>query len=87
MCDNRGWWDQRSARLEQEHSDLTDVEVDEVFGLVSYIGAEVASYNAVPRGLELPIEFFLDVGSNILLDVELLKCYVGAVKSSLLHFL
>ena len=34
--------------LEEEDSAVTEVEVDEVFGLVSDKGAEVSSYDAVP---------------------------------------
>ena len=34
----------RSARLEEEDCDLTQVEVDEMLGLVGDVGTEVSTY-------------------------------------------
>jgi hypothetical protein len=45
---------------------LPKVEVDEVLGLVSYVTSEVAAYDAVPSGVVLLVEFFLDEGSDVL---------------------
>ena len=77
----------RSAGLEEEHGYLTHVEVDEVLGLMGDVGAEVAANHAMPRGVVLLIELLLDVGRNVLLDVELLQGNVSAVNSILLHLL
>ena len=41
--------------------------------LVGYIGSEVTSNNAMPCGVVLLVELFLDVGGDILLDVVFLK--------------
>ena len=51
---------------------MTEVEVDEVLGLVGDVGAEVAADDAVPGGVVLLVELLLDVGGDVLLDVELL---------------
>ena len=64
---------------------MSHVEVDEVFGLVGDIGAEVAADNGVPGGVVLLVELFFDVGRNILLDIELLECHIRAVNGILLH--
>ena len=41
-------WGASSAGLEQEDSNLSEVEVDEVLGLVGHVRTEVAAHNAVP---------------------------------------
>ena len=41
----------------------------------------------MPGGVVLLIELLLDKGSDVLLDVELLKCLGGDVDSILLHVL
>ena len=66
---------------------MTKVEVDEVLGLVSDVGTEVAAYNAVPCGVVLFVEFFLDEGGDVLFDVELLEGLGADVDSVLLHVL
>ena len=76
-----------SAGLEEEDSDLTKVEVDEVLGLVSDVGAEVAAHDAVPGGVVLLVELLLDEGGDVLLDVEALEGLRGDVDGILLHVL
>ena len=75
----------RSAGLEEEDRDLAQVEVDEVLGLVGDVGAEVPAHDGVPGGVVLLVELFLDIGGDVLLDVELLQSHVGAVDCVLLH--
>merc|ERR1719224_136744 len=75
------------ARLEQEDGHLAEVEVDEVFGFVGDVRAEVAANDAVPGGVVLFVELLLDEGGNVLLDVVLLESLGGAVDSVLLHVL
>ena len=77
----------RSAGFEEEDSNLTKVEVDEVLGLVGHIGAEVTADNAMPGGVVLLVEFLLDEGGDVLLDVVLLEGLGGAVDGVLLHVL
>ena len=76
-----------SARLEEKDSDLTKVEVDEMFGLVSHVGAEVTSDDTMPGGVVLFVEFLLDEGCDVLLNVVALKRLGGDVDSILLHVL
>ena len=66
---------------------MTKVEVDEVLGLVSDVGTEVAAYDAVPCGVVLLVEFLLDEGGDVLLDVVLLESLGSAVDGILLHVL
>ena len=66
---------------------MSHVEVDEVFGFVGDIGAEVAADDAVPGGVVLLVKLLLDVGGDIFFDVELFECYVSAIDGILLHFL
>ena len=56
-----------------------------MLSLVGDIGAEVASYDAVPGGVVLLVEFLLDEGGDVLLDVELFECLGADVDSVLLH--
>lgn len=58
-----------------------------MFGLVCDVGSEVASDDAVPGGVVLLVELFLDEGGDILFDVVLFKGLGGAVDSVLLHVL
>ena len=76
-----------STRLEQKDGNLSHVEVDEVLGFVCDVRSEVTSNNAVPGGVVLLVELLFDVGSDILLDIELLKSNVRAINGILLHFL
>ena len=78
---------QGSARLEQKDGNLTKVEVDEVLGLMGDIGAEVAAHDAMPGGVVLFVEFLLDEGSDVLLNVVALEGVGRDVDSVLLHVL
>ena len=73
------------ARLEEKNGNLAEVEVDEVLGLVCHVAAEVAADDRVPCRVVLLVEFLLDVGGNVLLDVVLLQGLSGTVDGVLLH--
>jgi hypothetical protein len=75
------------ARFEQEDGNLTQVEIDEVLSLVSHIGTEVSSHNAMPSWIVFLVEFFLDVCRNILLDVVLFHRLCRTIDCVLLHIL
>ena len=76
-----------STTLEEEDGDLTEVEVDEVLGLVGDVGAEVPADDAVPGRVVLLVELLLDEGGDVLLNVVLLEGLGGAVDGVLLHVL
>ena len=67
------------AGLEEKDCDLTEVEVDEMLGLVGNVGAEVAAHDGVPGGVVLFVEFLLDEGGDVLLDVVLFEGLGSAV--------
>ena len=54
---------------------------------MSDVGAEVASYDAVPCGVVLLVELLLDEGCDVLLNVELLECLGRDIDRVLLHVL
>ena len=58
-----------------------------MLGLVRHVRAEVAADDAVPGRVVLFVELLLDVGGDVLLDVELLEGLGGAVDGVLLHVL
>jgi len=62
-----------STTLEEEDGDLTEIEVDEVLGLVGDVGTEVSTHDTMPGGVVLLVELFLDESGDILLNVEFLE--------------
>merc|ERR1719504_497996 len=76
-----------SSRLEEKDGDLSQIEVDEVLGLMGDVGAEVPAHHGMPRGVILLVELLLDEGRNVLFDVVLLQRLGRAVNSILLHVL
>ena len=56
----RCWQDSDLAALEQQDGDLSQVEVDKVFGLVRHIAPKVAPHDAVPGGIVLFVKLFFD---------------------------
>lgn len=52
--------------LEQQNGNLSQVEVDEVTGLVRYIRSKVASDDAMPGWVILFVEFLFNVSGNVL---------------------
>lgn len=73
------------TRFEQENGHLTQVEVDEVFGLVCHVATEVTAHDAVPGGVVLLVKLLLDMGRDILLYVVLLQRLSSALHRVLLH--
>ena len=64
---------------------MSQVEIDEVLRFVRHVRPKVSSNDAVPRRVVFFVEFLLDVGCYVLLDVELLHRLRGTVHSLLLH--
>ena len=58
-----------------------------MLGLVGDVGSEVTADDTMPGGVVLLVELLLDVGSDVLLNVEFFKSHVGAVNGVLLHLL
>lgn len=77
----------RLSRLEEKDRNLTQVEVDEVFGFMSDIRAEVSSNDTVPGRVVLLVELLLNESSNVLLYVVLVQSLDGGVDGIILHLL
>lgn len=76
-----------SARFEKKYSNLSKVEVDEMLRFMGHVGTKVPPNNTVPGGVVFLVKFFLDVGSDVFLDVELFHCLCSTLYSILLHVL
>ena len=50
-----------------------------MLGLMGHVGAEVAAHDGVPGGVVLFVEFLLDEGGDVLLDVVLFEGLGSAV--------
>ena len=74
-----------SAALPELDGHLANVEVDEVLRLVGDERTEGTPDNAVPCRIVLLIELLLDVGGDVLLDVEAIESLSGNVDGVGLH--
>jgi len=73
--------------LEEQNGHLTQVEIDEMFGLVRHVTSEISSDDAMPSWIEFFVELFFNIGGDVLLYVEFFQCLRRAVHSLLLHLL
>ena len=64
---------------------MSEIEVDEMFCFMSYVGTKVASYNTMPSGVVFLIKFLFDEGCDILLNVVLFESLGADIDSILLH--
>lgn len=71
--------------FEEQHGNLSDVEVNEVMCFMSDVGAKISADHAVPCRIVFPIKLFFYVCSNVFLDVVFLQCLVCAVDRILLQ--
>uniref|UniRef100_A0A3Q3GPU4 Uncharacterized protein n=1 Tax=Labrus bergylta TaxID=56723 RepID=A0A3Q3GPU4_9LABR len=76
-----------SAGLEQQNGHLTQVEVNEMLGLMSHIAAKVSSNDAVPGRVIFLCIYLFDVCCDIFLDVVLLQRLSSTLHGILLHVL
>uniref|UniRef100_A0A670YYR0 Uncharacterized protein n=1 Tax=Pseudonaja textilis TaxID=8673 RepID=A0A670YYR0_PSETE len=78
------------TRLEKENSNLTQVKVDEVFGLMSHVAAKISSHNAVPSRIVFLVKFLEEnplKSYNIFLNVIFFQGLCSTLHRVLLHLL
>jgi len=75
------------AALEEENCHLSQVKVNKMSRLVSYVAAKVASNDAMPGWVVLFVKLLLDECGNVLLNIVLLQRLSCTVHSILLHLL
>merc|ERR1719277_368833 len=75
------------SALKQQNCHLAEVEVDEVFCLMSHIASKISTNDAVPGRVVLFVEFLLDECSNVFFDIELFQGLGSTVYGILLHIL
>ena len=73
------------SRFEEEDGNLSEIEVDKVLSLVCHVRTKVTANDAMPCGVVLFVKLLLDVGSNVLLNVVLLKSLSCTFYGVLLH--
>ena len=66
---------------------MSQVEIDEMLRLVCDVTSEVTTNDRVPGGVVFLVEFLLDIGGDVLFDVELFQRLGGTINGILLHFL
>ena len=77
--------DNNLSRFEKKNSNLSQIKVDEVLGLVCHVAAEVPSHDGMPCRVVLLVELFLDERGDVLLDVEFLHGLCGTLNGVILH--
>ena len=58
-----------STTFEKKNRQLSDIEINEVFALMSDIRSKTSSYNTMPSGCVFFVEFFFDIGCDIPLNI------------------
>ena len=56
------------TRFKEQNSNLPEVEIDEMLGLVGNIGSKISSNYTMPGWVIFLVEFLLDIGSNVLIS-------------------